>query len=375
MHEPSTKGARDGVWHHRALFFFFEILVAVSGAVILRAQTIIENPSTPLAENPGRTLKLREIWRITDKEGSYYFKSPHNLQLGDDGSIFIADKEQILRFDSNGNFHKNLYKKGQGPGEISDSFTYLIHRGVLYVKDYRQMRIFRMDSEGSFIDQLSLEIGRMNLCDVREDGYILMRVIWPSQDVQTGKLLALPHQISFVSFNEQIQKDLHTFRPRWFMTPKVQKQWDPDIIVIDDDGRHLFGCHSEEYLIEILDLNAGKIIKSFRRKYPRVRKRISKEQEELQKAYGLSESTYEWDISNLFVNEKELWVQTSTKSAENGILFDVFNTDGCFMDSFYPGHDRSLLKVRDNNLFVLEKDVEGTYSIVKYLIQDRNQND
>ena len=106
-----------------------------------------------------------------------------------------------------------------------------------------------------------------------------------------------------------------------------------------------------------------------------VRKKVSKRQKEMQEAYGLSDSSYEWDVSNLFLNGKELWAQTSTKSEEKGILFDVFNIDGRYLDSFYLGHDRALLKVRGDNLFVLERDGEGTYSIVKYVVQDMNEND
>jgi hypothetical protein len=60
------------------------------------AQAIIENPATPLAKNAGRVLKLREVWRITDEGGAFYFKSPHNLQIAKNGSIFIADREQLL---------------------------------------------------------------------------------------------------------------------------------------------------------------------------------------------------------------------------------------------------------------------------------------
>jgi len=59
----------------------------------------------------------------------------------------------------------------------------------LYVKDYRQSRIFRMNFEGLFVDQLNPEIGALNLYGVRADGYIMMKPIWPPQEEQTGRLL------------------------------------------------------------------------------------------------------------------------------------------------------------------------------------------
>ena len=96
------------------------MFLAGAGLAALRsvpAQTIIENPAKRLAKNAGRVLKFQEIWRITDQASAFYFKSPHNLQIAEDGSIFIADQEQLLRFDKDGKFLKNFSKKDKDPGE------------------------------------------------------------------------------------------------------------------------------------------------------------------------------------------------------------------------------------------------------------------
>jgi len=347
------------------------IFLAGAGLAALKsapAQTIIENPATPLAKNAGRVLKLREVWRITDEGGAFYFKSPHNLQITEDGSIFIADREQLLRFDKDGKFLINFFKKGQGPGEISDAFTFLIDKNELYVKDYRQMRIFRMNSEGRYIDQLSLEIGSLNLFGVRSDSYVMMKPVWPSREEQTGKLLPLLDKIKIVSKDGKSEKDLYDFRTRWFMTPHASTQWDPDIAVMSDDGRYLYACHSTEYLIEVLDLGTGRIVKSFRRSYPRIKHIAGKREEEFRKTYGSSEKVYEWDVFDLFVNQNKLWVETSTKDSAKGVLFDVFDENGRFVDNFYVGAGRSLLKVQGDVIFVLEKAEDESLRIVKYKI-------
>jgi hypothetical protein len=349
------------------------IFLVGAGLAVLKsapAQTIIENPATPLAKNAGRALKLREVWRITDEGGAFYFKSPHNLQTAEDGSLFIADQEQILRFDKDGKFLKNIFKKGQGPGEISNSFTYLIDNNELYVTDYGQRRIFRMDSDGRYIDQLSLEIGSLNLFGVRSDGYVMMKPVWPSREEQTGKLLPLLDKIKIISKDGKSEKDLDTFRTRWFMTPRVSTQWDPHIAVMSDDGRYLYGCHSTEYLIEVLDLDTGRIVKSFRRSYPRVKHVASKRQEEFRKTYGSPEQVYEWDISDLFADQNKLWVRTSTEDSAKGVLFDVFDENGRFIDSFYVGAGRSLLKVQGDVIFVIEKEKDDSLRVVKYKIME-----
>jgi hypothetical protein len=355
--------------NRRQLTGLIFLVGAVLGALMSApAQTIIENPSKPLAKNAGRVLKLREVWRITDQGGAFYFKSPHNLQIAEDGSIFIKDREQLLRFNKDGKFLKNFFKKGQGPGEISNSFTFLIDKNELYVTDYGQRRIFRVDSDGRYIDQLSMEISSLNLFGVRSDGYVMMKPVLPSPEEKTGKFLPLLYKIKFVSKDGKSEKDLYAFRTRWFMTPHASTQWDPDIAVMSDDGRYLYGCHSTEYLIEVLDLGAGRIVKLFRRSYRRVKHVAGKREEESRKAYGFPEQVYEWDVIDLFVNQNKLWVQTSTEDSAKGVLFDVFDENGRFVDSFHVGAGRSLLKVQGDVIFVLEKAEDESLRVVKYKI-------
>jgi hypothetical protein len=41
-----------------------------------------------------------------------------HIKTAPDGSIFVLDEKQFLKFDKKGKFIKNLFKKGQGPGEF-----------------------------------------------------------------------------------------------------------------------------------------------------------------------------------------------------------------------------------------------------------------
>src|SRR4030066_326691 len=87
---------------------------------------VIENAAKPKAANAGRILQLTDLWKITDDGGQFFFRHPHSLQVADDGSIFVADADQLLKFSLEGKFQKNLNKKGQGPGEIGRDFHYYI---------------------------------------------------------------------------------------------------------------------------------------------------------------------------------------------------------------------------------------------------------
>ena len=78
---------------------------------------MIENPSRPAARNADRILELKEVMRIKEDGGEFYFKSPR-MQVGPDSSVYVWDEEQLLKFDPKGKFVRNFFHKGQGPGEF-----------------------------------------------------------------------------------------------------------------------------------------------------------------------------------------------------------------------------------------------------------------
>ncbi|HSA96580.1 MAG TPA: 6-bladed beta-propeller, partial [Acidobacteriota bacterium] len=97
-----------------ALAFGLVLLFAVAGW----AQTI-ENAAKPKAANGGRVITPQQVAVITDEGTSdFYFKRPYRLRTAPDGTLLFTDDSQILQFDANGKFLRNLFKKGQGPGEM-----------------------------------------------------------------------------------------------------------------------------------------------------------------------------------------------------------------------------------------------------------------
>lgn len=108
------------------------ILASLSLIMELPAQAIIENPDKPLRKDAGRVLKLKEVWRITDEGGQFYFRYPEDLKISSDGHIFYADEKELLKFSPDGKFIKNLYKKGQGP-EKSKAISPILSRAAIFI--------------------------------------------------------------------------------------------------------------------------------------------------------------------------------------------------------------------------------------------------
>jgi hypothetical protein len=79
-------------------------------------------------------------------------------------------------------------------------------------------------------------------------------------------------------------------------------------------------------------------------------------------------SEYLEDIVALFVAGEALWVQTSTKEPSKGILFDVYDLEGRYVDAFYLKTAGRPLAVEGNAFFIVEKTPEETIEIAKYRI-------
>jgi hypothetical protein len=336
---------------------------------LVPAQVVVENPAKPMARDAGRVLALTEVWRITDESGEFYFKYPSNLRIAEDGSIFIADAGQLLRFSPDGNFLKNLYRKGQGPGEIEREFYYHIQSGHLFIHDMNSQRFWRADIDGRFQEQIDLlKKDYRGFLGALPDGFLLLKTDWPPFEERTGKLMEIIHTVVLVGRDGSELRDIATFRPRMFLAPQAAMAWDPTITKSSPDGKHLYAAHIRDYLIEVVDISSGTTIRSYRRQYRKVPYAEKGWEPDFRKKYGAPKMEYEIDISDIFPSGDRLWVVTSTDDKAKGRLIDVFDKDGRFVDSFFLGAGKKLMLVRDAFVICQEKSEAETITIVKYKI-------
>ena len=351
---------------------FLPVLLAVtllSFSGVLLAQ-IIENPAKPAAKNAGRILQLTEVWKITDEGGEFFFKHPNSLQVADDGTIFMTESKQFLKFSSDGKFLKNIYKKGQGPGEIGDYFTYYVHGHDLFVQDMNSQRLWRTNFDGVFQEQIILKNKDYSgFLGVLPDGFLFLKSVWPPPGERTGKLMEILNTVVLVARDGSEQRDIATFKPKNFLFPQGAMGWDSAITVPSPDAKLLYALHGRDYLIEVVDIASGEVIKRFNRAYPKVPHIEPDWESDYRKKYGTPKREYETDVENLYPVGEHLWVETSTDDKTKGRLIDVFDKDGHFLDSFYLGAGRTLMAVREDAIFCREKNEDETIAIVKYSIE------
>jgi hypothetical protein len=336
------------------------------------AQIIIDNPAKPAAKDAGRVLTLAELWRITDEAGGFYFKYPRDLRIAADGSIFVADAEQLLRFSPEGKLLHNLFTKGQGPGEIGGNwFHYLIHGRDLFILDMSSRRFWRADFDGVFKEPINLEKKDYDsLLGVLPDGFLFEKQEWPLPSERTGKLLEILHTVGEFARDGSWRRDVATFKPRDFLLPQEGgRGWDSSITVLSPDAGFLYAYHGRDYLIEVIDLAAGAVVRRMNRAYAKVPHVENDRERDWRNKNGGPKTEFESDIDELFPVGDRLWVATSTDNKAKGRLIDVFDKDGRFVDSFYLGAGRILMAVREDAVYCQEKNEDEAITIVKYRIE------
>jgi len=155
----------------KIVFYIFFLLFLF---LFVTSQEIIENPDKPLNSNAGRILKLEEVLRITDEGGEFFFKRPSLLQIADDG------------------FVKNLFKQGQGPGEIQRFTRYTLRNKDMFVYDSGNSKILHMNQEGKLMEEFRLTERYSLLLGMFGDHFVFTTMNFPDTEERTGNFIDIP---------------------------------------------------------------------------------------------------------------------------------------------------------------------------------------
>jgi len=359
---------------NKLTFSLVILLFLISG---LEAQPIIENPKKPISPNAGRVLQLKEVMRIRDESPKFFFREPYELQTSIDGSVFVKEINKLFKFDSKGKFIKDIIKLGQGPGEITTEFEdfVLTDKEIVFICATLN-KILKTDMQGNLIQEIKLREKRFfKLLAYWNNKYFLLDfpkreefkkksgIVEYSQNLfsmdEKGAFTALPYSISLKEHTRIFQGGIRT---AIFSMPVTRLQ------MVRKDQRYLYFCHTSDYLIKLFDCEKQEVIRTFRREYSPV-KFSSKEK------YPDDWPKYQNDVQRLVIHKDKLWVLTSTRD-KKGILVDVFNQEGKYLDSFYlplikTGNLASLpIATHGDILYVLHPDEEENAVLFKYQILD-----
>ena len=370
-------------------FTMFELLSIVAfgfGA----GQNVASNLAVPKNPNSGRIRTLTPVVTITDEGGAYYFKRPSLVQLGPDGSIYIADQEQLLRFDAQGRFVRNFFRKGQGPGELQNVSGFAIVNETLVVHNMFPSKIVRFGLDGKMLSDIPAAVtgGSLRMRGADSGYCFLIKMGMPDFGQIKGKegVLDQPNPVLSFGFDGSPARTIGIFPTRLYlrkadggggvMVPLGK-------ILLALYGKYLAVSHADEYAVKIIDLQSGLLVRTATREYARVM--ASPEDQRARtggamiqgETFNVPVSKIAPDISNLLVHGNEIWVVTSTKNKDKGTLIDVFSWEGAYSDCFYlPLPAPPVIDVEQpapqviqgDFLAAIERNADDTYIVRKYRI-------
>jgi len=352
--------------------------LVLSVAAVVSFPQVIENPKTPPSPNAGRVVPLKELARITDEKGKFFFVQPLAVFAGHDGSVYVQEYKQLLKFDAQGKFVMNLLKRGEGPGELNDNLTDVVVREKdIVLWSSNSLKLIRLEAGGRLIEDKRFTQGPFgDLLGAFGGKFFFLKWELGADRTRTNGIYAQDQRMFIVPEKGDAVPTPHIFplTSAWhFRAGSVSMSSISRPMPLAADDRSVFLFHSPEYLIKLLDLEAGAVVRSFRREYDRV-----KYEPKTPPGYPAElVPKFHNDLCRLLWRNDRLWAVTSTFDPKKGILVDVFSRDGRYLDNFYL----PLFKIRRNNpqyyapmavhgnfLYLLEADEDDLISLIKYEI-------
>jgi len=365
----------------RVVKWFTVVLFVVFGLGV-NAQ-VINNPGKPSSPKAGRIAKLTEVFRITDDGGKFYFKRPYRIKAAPDGSIFIADDGQFLKFDKNGKFIANIQKKGEGPGEFSYLLDFKVIGDRIFVVTQQPPKVLEFDLSGKLIKETRRNdgSGMSRVLDINKSNYYFVFGDIDLEKIKSGE--AQSHQKLMVSTFDGKKKELNLDFPIRMLSEVVRTKNTMSVrirtldrfCVAFENENSIYVSHTEKYMIKHVDMVNGKILHTFSRKYEPVAYFPSEDEKK-----NDLKSSVKWfsDVQQIAIFKGNVWVITSTVDKKKGALVDVFSKDGKYIDNFYL----PLSQVKRPDFFtdnpfyawgdyflVIDIDEDDNISIVKYKVE------
>ncbi|MFO7734558.1 MAG: hypothetical protein R6X21_13060 [Candidatus Aminicenantes bacterium] len=350
------------------------------------AQETVTLPSKPKSPRAGRVLELREVFRISDAQGGFFFKSPKNLQPAPDGGMMVVDDGEFLRFDAAGKFVVNMFRAGQGPGELRQIGDYLVRDGEVLAFQESPMKCVVTGLDGKFLREFKPDAPVSRLLGPYS-GRLLAAVNAPPEfdkvQKSEGDLLDIVWTLKLMSGEGRVEATSLTFPTKWFVKRL------PGAVIADymtfllcaPLGDGLVAVANEDgYVINIVDPAKNAVVRTIRRDYRRVKYAPEKSDEAPGGARRLAPPRDHFnDIQKLWAVDGRVWAVTSTVEPGKGVLVDVISPGGEYLDSFYlplpkgvslHGLARHPLTVSGRTVLALEVLEDGLLEGVKYAIVD-----
>ncbi len=338
----------------------------------------------PAAARAGRVLGLREVFRISDAQGGFFFKRPAILQPVPDGGLLVADEDELLRFDAAGRFVVNMFRPGQGPGELRHVTDVLVRGGEVLAFQEQPLKCVVLGLDGRFLREFKPDLPVSRLLGLAGDGLLMAaNAALPFDKIRgpEGGILDIDWTLALATAGGAVKPTSLKFATKWFAKrlPGAMIADNLTFLLCAPLAEGLFAVANEEqYVIHIVDPARDADVRTIRRDDRRVKYEPEKPPDSPNAPSRLPQPRdYFSDIQKLFSVDGNLWVVTSTVVDGQGVLVDVISPRGDALDSFYLPLPKGVgphqmarypLTIDGRALFVLEELEDGRLEVVKYEI-------
>lgn len=350
-------------------------------------QEAVTLPSKPAHPRAGRVLELREVFRISDAGGKFFFKSPRLIQPGPDGGVLAVDEDEFLWFDAQGKFVANMYRAGQGPGEFRRVTDHLVRSGEFLAFQDNPMKCVFLGLDGKFLREVKPEARVSRVFGPCGDRLLAAEESYPDigkVKKPEGEILDIVWTLKLMTGEGRVEATSLTYPTKWF-GKRLGGAFIADNVtflhcVPLEDGLAAV-AHDETYAIHIVDPARNAAVRTIRRGYRRVKYEAEKDPDAPGGARGLPFPRDHFnDIQKLYGVEGRVWAVTSTLDPAKGVLVDVVSPRGEYLDSFYLPLPKGVslqrlvrhpLTISGRTILTSEISEDGRIEVVKYEIVDR----
>ena len=340
---------------------------------IVDGATIITNGKNP---NPQKGVPSNVRWEEdftigTGDNPEQSFALVSAFVVDEEGIIYALDTQdtKVKIYDGSGNFLKLFGQKGQGPGEFDTPVSlHLSPEDELVVEDAIGRRLVFFTKEGKFIKNLSMaaQLGAVNTLMDGMGGFLAREMGFE------GNLMFFEMKKYDKEFSPLFSIDKINFPlPLPGSGNKINVMDIMAVYQFDNDGNILYG-RNLDYEIKVLSPE-GKHIRSIRKEYEPVKVT----EEDITTMLKMIPNVGAGNIKDMIEFPKNfppyqyftldeqgrLFVKTWEKGKnENEFVFDVFDTEGRYIERFETKLDIMLWK--SEKMYAMEEDDEG-YRVIK----------
>lgn len=242
-----------------------------------------------ISSQPTLKIELKKVTEIVglneESSDSTLFSEATNIQMDRNGNIYIFEyrKSHIYKYSSKGELLKIFGRKGTGPGEFSNTYSFIVtNEDSIYIPEFMESRISKFDTDGNFseykrFEDMSVpgelrEFGKNKFIGSQGFGFRFVEGSWFNRISLEIYDRGLSITDKIFEYNDKL--DLNkTFNPTNIRIP----------LSCSDNEIFLSENNDDDYQINVYD-EMGKKVRIIKKRYRKI-KRTKEEREEFRNSY------------------------------------------------------------------------------------------